>query len=255
MCINYLRLIAYKKNALNLTMSIKSKKSVAIIQSNYIPWKGYFDMIAAVDEFIIYDEVQYTRRDWRNRNQIKTPRGLEWLTIPVQVKGKYLQKISETEVVGNEWRDLHWKKIIENYRGASNFKKISEWLEPLYLDFESEKLSEINLVFIRYICEYLEINTKITNSNEYSLCDGKSERLANLCLQVGASEYISGPSANGYIDETAFKDVGVELIWFDYDSYPEYTQLHCDKFYHNVSIIDLLFNCGPWSKEYLRFTK
>ena len=96
-------------------------KKVAILQSNYIPWKGYFDMIAAVDEFILYDDTQYTRRDWRNRNQIKTPQGVRWLTVPVVVKGKYHQKIRETEIDGSSWASAHWKTLALNYRGAPHF--------------------------------------------------------------------------------------------------------------------------------------
>src|SRR5437868_3785271 len=92
-----------------------TNKSIAIVQSNYIPWKGYFDMIRAVDEFILYDDVQYTRRDWRNRNRIKTPQGLQWLTIPVDVKGKYSQPICETRVADPRWAERHWKSIVHNY--------------------------------------------------------------------------------------------------------------------------------------------
>lgn len=109
-------------------------KKVAILQSNYIPWKGYFDMIAAVDEFILYDDMQYTRRDWRNRNQIKTPQGVHWLTVPVQVKGKYYQKIRETEIDGTNWASTHWKALEQNYRRAPHYTEIASWLEPLYLE-------------------------------------------------------------------------------------------------------------------------
>ena len=109
-------------------------KSVAILQSNYIPWKGYFDLIASVDEFILYDDMQFTRRDWRNRNQIKSPRGIEWLTIPVRVKGKYHQKIRETEVEGSTWANAHWRALVQNYRKAPCFDVIADWLEPYYLE-------------------------------------------------------------------------------------------------------------------------
>jgi len=108
-------------------------KKIAISQSNYIPWKGYFDMIAAVDEFILYDDMQYTRRDWRNRNQIKTPQGVHWLTVPVLVKGKYYQKIKDTQIDGADWALVHWKSLIQNYRATPHFNDIAAWLEPLYL--------------------------------------------------------------------------------------------------------------------------
>lgn len=93
-------------------------KKVAIVQSNYIPWKGYFDLIAVVDEFILYDDMQYTRRDWRNRNQVKTPQGVQWLIVPLRVKGKYHQTIRQVEIDGVEWADVHWKALCQNYRHA-----------------------------------------------------------------------------------------------------------------------------------------
>src|SRR4051812_31216829 len=116
-------------------------KKVAIVQSNYIPWKGYFDMIAAVDEFVLYDDMQYTRRDWRNRNQIKTPQGVQWLTVPVQVKGRYNQTIRETELDGTRWAVDHWKTLEQNYRRARCFDEVAQSLRPLYLDSAHTRLS------------------------------------------------------------------------------------------------------------------
>lgn len=116
-------------------------KKVAIVQSNYIPWKGYFDMIAAVDEFILYDDMQYTRRDWRNRNQIKTPQGPQWLTVPVKVKGKYLQTIRETEIDGVDWVEAHWKAIVQNYRRAPHFEEVAAAFEPSYRQHQYSHLS------------------------------------------------------------------------------------------------------------------
>jgi len=227
-------------------------KKVAIVQSNYIPWKGYFDMIAAVDEFILYDDMQYTRRDWRNRNQIKTPQGVQWLTVPVVVKGKYHQKISDTEIDGSEWARIHWKSLLSNYRRAEHFGEISEWLEPIYFQENFSRLSHMNRRFIEAICAYLGINTKITNSWDYTLAEGKTERLADLCLQAGADEYISGPAAKDYVDENVFSDLGIKLTWFDYTGYPEYPQLW-GEFTHGVTILDLLFNCGKDSPRYMRY--
>src|SRR6056297_2335313 len=105
------------------------EKKVAIIQSSYIPWKGYFDIINSVDEFIIYDNVQYTRRDWRNRNLIKTPNGLKWLTIPVAVKGRYYQAIRDTKVSDKDWPNIHWKSIKHHYSKAPCFNYYAERLE------------------------------------------------------------------------------------------------------------------------------
>lgn len=227
-------------------------KKVAILQSNYIPWKGYFDMIAAVDEFILYDDMQYTRRDWRNRNQIKTPQGVQWLTVPVLVKGKYHQKIRDTEIDGIDWAAVHWKALEQNYRRASHFSEIAEWLRPLYLDESFTHLSRMNRRFIEAVCRYLGIHTVIKQSWDYTLVDGKSERLADLCVQAGATEYISGPAAKDYVDEMIFSNLGVRLTWFDYAGYPEYPQLW-GEFSHGVTVLDLLFNCGRDAPRYMRY--
>jgi len=226
-------------------------KKVAIVQSNYIPWKGYFDMIAAVDEFILYDDMQYTRRDWRNRNQIKTPPGVQWLTVPVRVKGKYYQKICETEIDGADWAASHWRTLTQNYRRARFFNDIAEWLEPLYLQESFENLSTLNRRLIESVCSFLGIETKITNSWDYRLSEGKTERLADLCVQAGGSEYVSGPAAKDYIVEQLFKDRGVKLTWFDYTGYSEYPQLW-GEFTHGVTVVDLLFNCGREAPRYMR---
>ncbi|SDW04872.1 WbqC family protein [Thiocapsa roseopersicina] len=226
-------------------------KKVAIVQSNYIPWKGYFDLIAAVDEFILYDDMQYTRRDWRNRNQIKTPEGLRWLTVPVKVKGRYHQTIRETELDGAGWAGLHWRTIVQNYRRAPHFSEIASWLEPLYLTGSYSHLSDLNRGFIEAICTYLHVTTVISNSWDYTLIEGKSERLAHLCAKAGGTEYISGPAAKNYLDEQVFAHEGIKLTWFDYAGYPEYRQLW-GEFSHGVTILDLLFNCGRAAPRYMR---
>lgn len=229
-------------------------KKIAIVQSNYIPWKGYFDMIAAVDEFILYDDMQYTRRDWRNRNQIKTPQGVQWLTVPVQVKGKYDQRIRDTEIDGTDWARDHWKALAQNYRRAGCFTEIAQWLEPLYLERAPGSLSQLNRLFIEAICGYLGIGTRITNSWDYVLADGKSERLADLCVQAGASTYISGPAARDYIDDEVFSSRGVAVEWFEYAGYPAYPQ-QWGEFTHGVTILDLLFNCGREAPKYMKYVR
>lgn len=227
-------------------------KKVAILQSNYIPWKGYFDLIACVDEFILFDDMQYTRRDWRNRNQIKTPQGVQWLTVPVLVKGKYHQTIRDTQIDGVDWAAAHWRALEQNYRRAPHFSEIAEWLRPLYLEETFTHLSRMNRRFIEAVCRYLGIRTAITHSWDYTLVDGKTERLADLCVQAGATEYISGPAAKDYVDETVFSNLGMGLTWFDYAGYPEYPQLWGD-FSHGVTVLDLLFNCGKDAPRYMRY--
>ena len=224
---------------------------IAIVQSNYIPWKGYFDLIAAVDEFVIYDDMQYTRRDWRNRNKIKTPHGLLWLTIPVQVKGKYHQRIRDTEIADPNWAKEHWRTLTQYYGRSAHFDEIARWLGPLY-DETASNLSELNRRFIEAIARYLGIGTEITDSRNYRLVDGKTERLADLCQQARATEYVSGPGARAYIDEAVFTRFGIKLAWFDYFGYPEYPQLW-GPFEHGVTVLDLLFNCGRDSPRYMRY--
>lgn len=228
-------------------------KRVAILQSNYIPWKGYFDMIASVDVFILYDEMQYTRRDWRNRNQIKTPNGVQWLTVPVNAKGKYNQKIVNTEIMGADWAVVHWKSLTANYGRAPHFDEVADWLKPLYMDKTYTHISQLNRQLIESVCSYLSIETTIRNSGDFNLTEGKTERLADLCKQVDGTEYISGPAAKDYIEEAVFCKQRIKLTWFDYSGYHEYPQLWGD-FVHGVTILDLLFNCGKDARLYMKFT-
>ena len=233
-------------------MDIKeTPKKVAIVQSCYIPWKGYFDLINMIDEFILYDDTQYTRRDWRNRNLIKTPQGLLWLSIPVEVKGKYLQKINETKINDATWAASHWKTIVQNYSKAKYFAEFRSLFEPLYLQNDESFLSKVNLAFLKAICEALGIQTKITQSSDYELVDGKTERLIGLCKSAGGQHYISGPAAKDYLDESLFEQAGVGLSYMDYSGYPAYTQLY-GPFEHGVTILDLLFNEGPNAKAYMK---
>lgn len=226
-------------------------KKVAILQSNYIPWKGYFDLIAAVDEFILYDDMQYTRRDWRNRNQIKTPHGLQWLSVPVKVKGKFHQSIRETEIDGDSWAQDHWRALMLNYRRAPCFDEIAAIVEPLYRA-DYTHLSQLNRVFIETLCNYLGISTRISNCWDYTLCEGKTERLLDLCVQAGADTYISGPAAKNYLDESLFDAQGIAVEWFDYSGYPEYPQLW-GAYTHTVSVLDLLFNTGKQASAYMKY--
>jgi len=228
-------------------------KSLLITQSNYIPWKGYFDGINSADEFVIYDDMQYTKRDWRNRNKIKTAKGAEWLSIPVEVKGKFFQKINETKISDKDWARVHWNSIQVNYAAAPFFKDYKEFFKDLYLGCNEEKLSLINYRFIKAVCDLLEIKTVIRWSGEFELRGDKSEKLLNICLDAGADKYFSGPAAKDYMDSALFESNGIEISWFDYSGYEEYPQLY-PPFDHAVSIIDLIFNTGPDAKKYLKTT-
>jgi hypothetical protein len=230
----------------------EQNKKLAIVQSNYIPWKGYFDMINMVDEFILYDDCQYTKRDWRNRNKIKTQNGLQWLTIPVEVKGKYHQKIKGTVVSDPEWSKKHWSIIKNIYYKANFFKDFENQFEELYLDCGEKYLSDINYRFITAINQILGITTKISWSMDYDLLvEGNTERLIHLYKQAGADTYLSGPAAREYMDVKLFEDEGITVEWMDYNRYPEYNQLY-PPFEHKISIIDLIFTTGKNAKNYMK---
>jgi hypothetical protein len=227
-------------------------KSVAILQSNYIPWKGYFDLIAKVDEFILYDEMQYTRRDWRNRNKIKTGNGLLWLTIPVE-NTDFHQKINETTIADKLWATKHFKTIKANYTKAPHFKKYEGWLADLYERAGKEELlSNINYLFIVEICKLLNIDTKISWSSDYKLIEGKTERLVDLVQQAGGTTYLSGPAAKDYIVPELFEQANIELTWMNYAGYEEYHQLF-PPFEHGVSILDLILNEGENAGNFLKY--
>jgi hypothetical protein len=226
-------------------------KKVAILQSNYIPWKGYFDVINSVDEFVFYDTEQYTKRDWRNRNKIKTPNGLIWLTIPVEVSGKFFQAINETKVANNKWRQKHWKSILSNYSKAPYFKTYKEDFYNLFIETDDTLLSEINFKFIKKINFILGINTKLSWSSDYFPSGEKSEKLLDICKKTEASEYISGPAAKVYLNEELFHSNNIKVKWMNYSNYPIYNQLS-PPFEHGVSIIDLIFNEGPNAARYLK---
>lgn len=227
---------------------------VAISQSNYIPWKGYFEMIDRVDHFVLYDEVQFTRRDWRNRNKIKTPQGLHWLTIPVEVRGKYEQKISETRIADASWAQDHWEMIRRNYKKASCFEELEPVLSEWYQEASGFSfLSEVNEYFLRHICNFLGISTRMQQSSDFDLAEDRTERLLSICRDLGASCYLSGPAAKSYLDEEVFRREGIEVEWMAYGNYPEYAQANGD-FEHGVSILDLLLCNGPLSVNFFRST-
>jgi WbqC-like protein len=228
-----------------------SGKSVAIVQSSYIPWKGYFDLIGFVDEFILYDDVQYTRRDWRNRNLIKTAQGPKWLTIPVEVKGKYLQRISETRLASRTWAARHWKTLLHNYAAAPHFDQYGELFEDLYLSCDERFLSTVNRRFLEAVCSILRIKTKVTWSTDYGGEGAKTDRLVRLCQGAGATTYLSGPRAKAYLEEPLFAEAGIIVTYMDYSGYPEYPQLH-PPFEHQVSVLDLIFNTGEDAPSYLK---
>jgi hypothetical protein len=227
-------------------------KKIAIVQSNYIPWKGYFHLIDIVDEFILFDEVQYTKKSWRNRNCIKTPKGPLWLSIPVRSKGRFAQKISEVEIADSRWRGKHWKTIEMAYRNAPFFEMYRDDIAVLYAT-ETMNLSRNNRLFLEKLCLLLGITTTISTSTDYNYVheNGSIEKIANLVLAAAGKIFINGPTAKAYMNERQFADYGITLQWMNYSGYAKYPQLH-PPFMHEVSMLDMLFNCGASWRDYLR---
>lgn len=225
-------------------------KKIAILQSNYIPWKGYFDLINTVDDFVLLDEVQYTKQDWRNRNRIKTKNGLLWLTIPIRQES-FKQRICETKISDWRWRIKHWKAIKQNYAKTKYFASYKDKIELLYTGSTQEFLSEVNFRFIKGINEILGIQTKLHYSIDFKLLEDQNKRLINICKELGANIYLSGPAAKGYLNEKLFESEGVSVCWMDYSGYPEYDQLF-PPFEHSVTILDLLFNTGSEAYKYMK---
>lgn len=224
-------------------------KTVVILQSNYIPWKGYFDLIHDADLFIFYDDLQYTKNDWRNRNKIKSPNGAEWITIPIGSDKHRL--ICDVEIKNAAWQAKHWRTLQQHYGKCPHFVRYQPFFEEVYQGRQWANLSELNQYLIRTISsEFLGLTTEFRDSREFDLNGQKLERLMELVIKAGADRYISGPAAKDYIVPSNFVDAGIELVWKDYSGYPEYQQ-RFPPFEQGVSILDLLFNVGPDAPWYI----
>ncbi|HLF74334.1 MAG TPA: WbqC family protein [Anaerolineales bacterium] len=221
---------------------------VGIIQSNFLPWPGYFDFIRETDLFIIHDDLQYTKGDWRNRNRIKTPRGVEWISVPVHYRNTS-QSIEQTPVdYSSPWARRMLNRIRESYRRAPHFEPYFSELSEL-LSRPSASISELNLRLIRWACRCLEIDTPIRMSREYAPQGAKTERLIGILTRATASTYLSGPAAQAYLIPQMFEQAGIRLEYKQYN-YPEYEQLY-PPFVPTVSVIDLLFMLGKEAVFYL----
>ena len=189
--------------------------------------------------------MQYTKRDWRNRNCIKTANGLLWLTIPVRTKGRFSQRICDVEIADPDWNATHLSSIQHHYARAARFLEYREWIHDLYEAASQRRLSDVNFHFIRAICSLLGVQTQLVWSMEYVVGNpGRTERLAALCEAAGADIYVSGPSARAYLDEDVFREAQIEVEYMDYSGYRDYEQLF-PPFEHHVSIVDLILNVGP----------
>lgn len=221
---------------------------IAILQTNYIPWKGYFSLIKSVDRLILYEDAQFTSSDWRNRNYIKTAQGRQVLTVPVL--RNFGQRIREVQIARDDWAEKHLESIRHCYRRSEHFGSIFPWMKDLYKRSSSKYLSEINQNFIYAIMRYLQIETEVLDSSDFQLYGDKNQKLINMCLETGAQTYVSGPSAKKYINEEMFQKKGIEVSWFDYSNLPIHPQMW-GPYIQGVSVVDLLFNCGESSRIYL----
>ncbi|WOF15388.1 WbqC family protein [Methanoplanus sp. FWC-SCC4] len=227
-------------------------KKVGIIQSNYIPWRGYFNFIADVDLFIIYDDVQYTKNDWRNRNKIKIQKGTKWLSVPVKYHSSSLSgnKIQDVKIdYSLKWFDMHMRSFYENYK-SSPYYDHANTIFSIISNNKFESISSLNVHLIKDIMNYLEINSEVIYSSELEPEGTKTERLIDILTKVDADVYLSGPSADAYLDKELFKENNIGLEYKTYD-YEPYSQLHGD-FIGNVTVLDLIANCGPDSRKYLK---
>ncbi|MBW5435861.1 WbqC family protein [Bradyrhizobium canariense] len=224
---------------------------ISIVQSCYIPWKGFFDLIGRCDEYVIYDRMQFVKRHWHNRNRIKTANGVEWLTVPVVTKGRFDQAIDEV-LIEKPWADKHWRTLELAYRRAPFFNLFAPEVRGWYERAERERrLTDVNELFIRGIADLLGLKTRIIRDAEYPADGAKSARLMLIAQAAGADRYLSGPSAKTYLDERLLANAGIVTEWMSYAGYPEYPQLHSG-FEHAVSVLDLLFNTGPGASRFMR---
>jgi hypothetical protein len=229
-------------------------KKVAIVQSNYIPWRGYFDLINSVDEFVFLDEVQYTRRDWRNRNKIIINNKPQWLTLPLINKGNYNQKVSLMKVKESDWHIKHLDIFKNNYLKAKYFNSVFPIISELYRTIDSEFLSDINQFLIKEICNLLNIRTTFRRSSEFynnsSEITTPTDRLLDICIQTNCKIYISGELAKNYLDIEKFSSKNIKVFWFDYKLSKEYKQSQKD-FIANLSIIDCLMHSNFEGNKFL----
>ncbi len=219
----------------------------AIIQSSFIPWKGYFDIIHDADIFVFLEDVQYTAHDWRSRNRIKTPGGVKWLSVPVA--GGIRQQLWEARIDGRQWADKHKKTIHHSYASSPFYRCYRDEVFSIF-NGSYGTISELNIYAIKILAGLLGIETRLVNSRSLNTGGRKDDKLLEICRAVGAGEYISGPSARAYIHPEKFERAGIRLTYKSYLGYPEYPQLW-DGFEHNLSVIDLIFNCGERAPDYI----
>ena len=218
---------------------------VGIVQSAYIPWKGYFDIIKKCDKFVFFETVQFSKRSWVTRNRIKSPLGTKWLSVPTS--GSTTQNINQVAISDSGWIKSHLSSIKQSYSGTDFYPIVEDFMLSGSSRCENS-ISKFNIHFIAETCRYLGIDTELIDSSKIPQSGVKSDLLVSICKHLGATCYISGPAAKAYIGNE-FDNAGIELEWMDYSKYPKYDQLH-GEFEHQVSIVDLLCMKGKDSVEF-----
>lgn len=224
-------------------------KRVGIIQSSYIPWRGYFDFIDSVDLFVIYDDIQYSTGSWRNRNRIKSKEGLKWLTVPVKTKlGLAIDRVP-IDYTNKVWQNTH-RHLLKEFLGTAPFFTDAMQIFQEGIDAGELTISQLNIRLIKLICSYLNITTPIVMSRDYAVSGKKTERLINLLKMVEATVYLSGPTAQEYLNEDLFRKNNIRLEYktYDYDPYPQLW----GEFAGAVSVLDLIANTGQEAKYFLK---
>lgn len=230
-----------------------SRKTVVVLQSNYVPWKGYFDLIAVADEFLLFDEVQFTKNDWRNRNRIVLGGRLHWLTLPVRTAGCLGAAIEHIEVSRPDWAKAHWETLRQAYRHAPHYRSIAPLLDEAYRTAAPlTRLSQINEHFLKSIATFLDLKTSIIHADVVPRTTSDStDRLLEICKARRATDYVSGPAARNYLRIAAFREAGITLHFANYAGYPVYPQSQ-ERFEHGVSMIDTLMQCGLDARRHLK---
>jgi hypothetical protein len=233
-------------------------KRVTLLQSNYLPWRGYFDFMAKSDEFIVYDSCQYTVNDWRNRNQVKMLDGVRWITVPVITKGRFGQRIVDAEVVDHKWAKTHLGTLTTSVSKAAFGKPVLDLLGDCYARAgKSRWLHEINVSFLETIHSYLGFECRLTDDSEYgleSIADlSPSAKVAELVRRAGGDRYLTGPRGLDYLEPADFtaREIAIEVL--DYSTLAPYPQLY-GEFVDHLSVIDLLANVGAESASHLTAT-
>lgn len=222
---------------------------VAVHQPQYLPWLGYFDKMRIADVFCYLDNVQYKKNEWQNRNRIKTAQGRQWLTVPVRYR--FPQKVNEVEISNSEkWSKRHLQALITNYSKAPYFKDHIMRMED-YLSRDWVLLSELNIFLIERLRELLDLHHKPTVlASKLSLSEEPTERLIDICKSVGADVYLSGQDGVKYMNLDRFKENNIRVIIQEFN-HPVYPQLY-QQFQSHLSVVDLLFNCGPESIKIIK---